>query len=476
MRVNRFFKLLAALTLLSPWTMLPAHSVDYNCTSFSIPNWDHPDWSISNSKDLRIVFTWRVNDPQQCVAGLEKVTGLKNFFVKYSSPTQNFDTTWNFERSGDVAVVTATFEVPIQWLQAWDNTGEKYSTGMQQNFPDIQNTLMGLNDQAGKHLGDVHGEISKATLWGIWFSKNQGLDTSQCDYPLGSTNYTPPNIPLNPDFEVKILEYGYNPKIQISVNSTKNCIFLLHSGPLKATSDNLSLGAKYLSEAPFWNHASQVFFSSILGSQNQIIQIGIGGFARNCNCNPSGGANIPFAELQTEPNLVSHTDFLSQVSEEIRVTSSLDLNGVPQNAAEVGIYVGYYYWYNSAPTSGSGRWMINWTSPSTFTATYQNGFYSSPIRVMQYQSHYISIPLKDLLLSPEVKAAADKAAADKAAADKAAADKAAADKAAADKAAADAKTKSASSTKSTITCVKGKLVKKIPAYTFSCPKGYKVQK
>jgi 5-hydroxyisourate hydrolase-like protein (transthyretin family) len=65
-----------------------------------------------------------------------------------------------------------------------------------------------------------------------------------------------------------------------------------------------------------------------------------------------------------------------------------------------------------------------------------------------------------------------KAAADKAAADKAAADKAAADKAAADKAAAEAKAKAAATKKTTITCVKGKLTKKVTASKPKCPVGY----
>jgi hypothetical protein len=71
------------------------------------------------------------------------------------------------------------------------------------------------------------------------------------------------------------------------------------------------------------------------------------------------------------------------------------------------------------------------------------------------------------------KAAADKAAADKAAADKAAADKAAADKAAADKAAADkAAADKAAADKKLVTCVKGKVVKKVVA-NGKCPSGYK---
>jgi hypothetical protein len=78
------------------------------------------------------------------------------------------------------------------------------------------------------------------------------------------------------------------------------------------------------------------------------------------------------------------------------------------------------------------------------------------------------------------KAAADKAAADKAAADKAAADKAAADKAAAAKAAAAkaaaakaAAAKAAAAKKTTITCVKGKLIKTVTAVNPKCPTGYK---
>ena len=71
------------------------------------------------------------------------------------------------------------------------------------------------------------------------------------------------------------------------------------------------------------------------------------------------------------------------------------------------------------------------------------------------------------------KAAADKVIADKVIADKVIADKAAADKVIADKAAAAAKAKAAAAKKKTITCVKGKLTKKVTAVKPVCPKGYK---
>jgi hypothetical protein len=155
-------------------------------------------------------------------------------------------------------------------------------------------------------------------------------------------------------------------------------------------------------------------------------------------------------------------------------------------------------------------------SKTPMSISYNAGFFSSapsPLKLNWAPPGQICN-----LVSPAAKAAADKAAADKAAADKAAADKAAADKAAADKAeaaiaaanaatdaanakadaankaaelaaitaqlnakaAADAKTaanlalKLAKSKKaSTITCVKGKLSKKVTGVNPKCPSGYK---
>jgi len=96
------------------------------------------------------------------------------------------------------------------------------------------------------------------------------------------------------------------------------------------------------------------------------------------------------------------------------------------------------------------------------------------------ESYLVKVKIEEAKQEADAKAAADKAAADKAAANKAAADKAAADKAAADKAAADkaaadkaAADKATSVKKTTITCVKGKLIKKVTAVKPKCPAGYK---
>ena len=119
-------------------------------------------------------------------------------------------------------------------------------------------------------------------------------------------------------------------------------------------------------------------------------------------------------------------------------------------------------------------------APSTFNMTIGSDFENGPSKLYVVATGIASLPI-DVTISggsnkiAEEKAAADKAAADKAAADKAAADKAATDKAATDKAAADllGQQKAVASKKIILTCVKGKLTKKVIAVKPACPKGYK---
>jgi len=118
----------------------------------------------------------------------------------------------------------------------------------------------------------------------------------------------------------------------------------------------------------------------------------------------------------------------------------------------------------------------SWTALVQIPATAESGKYSLSISV-PFDANGLSggfVQTKDAIWvgTAAEKAALDKAAADKIALDKATAEKAAADKAAADKAAAD-KAKAASLKKTTITCVKGKLTKKVTAVKPKCPVGYK---
>jgi hypothetical protein len=132
------------------------------------------------------------------------------------------------------------------------------------------------------------------------------------------------------------------------------------------------------------------------------------------------------------------------------------------------------------------------------SANWKTSYATSPQALAFITERLGAVKAAETVAVAATKAAADKAAAEKAAADKAAVDKAAADKvtadlkakqeaeakAAADKVAADLKAKQeaeakaaadkvAASKKITITCIKGKLTKKVTAVKAVCPAGYK---
>ena len=118
------------------------------------------------------------------------------------------------------------------------------------------------------------------------------------------------------------------------------------------------------------------------------------------------------------------------------------------------------------------------------SANWKTSYATSPQALAFITERLGAVKAAETVAAAATKAAADKSAADKAAAEKAAADKAAVDKAAADKATADLKAKQeaeakaaadkvAAKKKITITCVKGKLTKKVTAVKPVCPAGYK---
>ena len=454
-----------------------SHATDYACSTYYVHNGDNPDWTVSKEKDLQIVFTWNIFDPKQCISKIDKyvtnpeicVLCVHGFTINYTFPQIKLPQSWKLIRSGDYVVVTASVEVPIDWLEASPNDG----TNSNQLMEDVFSGLVSLQGSDDKFLGNVQGSISKPTLWGIWFSKNQGINTSDCNFPSADSIYESPKNPIEPKIEYKVLSYGSKPIIQIDIKESRNCIFLVHSGPLESVTDSTSQ-AKYFAESPFWKRPAIKFFSSILTSPDKLIQVGSGNFASNEKSKFYPMSNYPWATITSQPKNIMHSDSISGSDNSLTIKSTLELSSNFQSTDSVGIFIGYYYWYSGGASSLSGGWRITWTSSSTFTATYSPSSYSSPLRLMQYQTRFISIPADALLLSP-----ADKAAADKAAFIKAANEKAAADKLIAEKTFADwlAQQKVAEvKRKTTIICLKGGVIKKVTAIKPSCPKGYKKKK
>ena len=138
------------------------------------------------------------------------------------------------------------------------------------------------------------------------------------------------------------------------------------------------------------------------------------------------------------------------------VTSSSDggTNSIVQFSAPSGANYGGIF----TSSAGTPR-DRSWSAQIQIPATAEGGKYSLSISV-PFDANGLSGGFVNTRDAIWVGTAAEKAALDKAALDKAAADKAAAAKAASVK-------------KTTITCVKGKLIKRVTAVKPKCPAGYK---
>ena len=119
-----------------------------------------------------------------------------------------------------------------------------------------------------------------------------------------------------------------------------------------------------------------------------------------------------------------------------------------------------------ATTSNFSTTSIAPMVPSTFEFTIGSNFENGPSKMYVVANGIASLPIDVTISGGYDKVAADKVVSDKAAAELKA--KQEADKAAADKAAIAAGPK-----KITITCIKGKLSKKVSSIKPSCPSGYK---
>ncbi|MFM8008004.1 MAG: hypothetical protein ACKO86_24390, partial [Dolichospermum sp.] len=72
-----------------------------------------PRWSYSTQKDLKILATWSISDPNKCIQQLDTVgdrissysdLNLNNFVYKYVYPRKELPTVWQFFRDNDQVI------------------------------------------------------------------------------------------------------------------------------------------------------------------------------------------------------------------------------------------------------------------------------------------------------------------------------------------------------------------------------------
>jgi len=463
--------LIVILTLLTAFLTVPASAADYSCQRPPETLGQEPTWSTSGNKDLKFVVSWAFKDPENCIVGIEEpseVTGSGYFHWNYGIDFRKefqFLAKWTVSRDGDMALVSAETEFPIALLLSLPNRNlDGLSLDLTQTYQKFEvSAWLKVRENGGLGYSRIRGTYGLSQLWGTWFSKNQGIGTSECK-------------PLAPDFQgyvnskyrldYKVLASGPKPVVEVSIEEPSNCIFLIHSGPLAQVKRIAKYGSGgYLAEHPFWSGEAPTYFDSILKSPNQVVQIGTGNFIGPRYVSSLAYPDENILGVDSSPTqTLSHFDTVRREGNKVIVTTTIDGSQItPRDSGNLTIYTGFYSWYSRDSSYYPGGWRVSF-SGNTWSARYSSGTIIPGGLFMSYTTDAIKIPSADLFLSAEAKAKQEADA-------KAAAgikEKQEADA----KAAAGIKTKS----KVTINCVKGSIIKKVTALKPKCPAGYKQQK
>ena len=508
-------------------SIVPTNAVDA-CAGydpFSNPGFEAetPDWKVLNGPKMIFQVTWTFTDKNKCIIGPSSTRGPR--LIK-AGTTALPETSWQLGRTSDgFTLVRATFEVPMSWFE-FSNFNRTGGEAIKFQFVDIKHNGRPLADY-GYGLTPLRGTFYWDDLWAIYFAKKQGIYSENCDViksekPYGAT------VKYLPDFKYRVESPGKSPTLNVDIADIRQCIHLVGVSPVIKNEYPRSIFSdfpltfdidRYYAHYSFWDSPNY----APLFDNNQIpkLRIAQGDFARTTSVPRTLESDPELHEILSPVTELNHTDTLVRDKTRVTISSKLDLSAIDISKVTpdsiTGVYVGYYYPYSGTNSCSPSRVTVTGSGPTT-KLNYNESSCSSPAQRYQYQTKYIQIPTLDLLYGvgkaeserklfleakaakelkakqeAEAKAAAElkakqeaevKAAAELKAKQEAEA-KAAADKAAGEKIIADAKAEAARilaaakaaavTKKTTITCVKGKLVKKVTAVKPKCPSGYRAK-
>ena len=492
-----------------------AHAVDYTCNRTPNSQGTEPIWTTSKEKNLDFIVSWSFDDPENCVVSAGSSDNF--FYSPRAGKTYYFPAKWTVTHDNGKTLVSAETSFPIQLLESLANRNYDGNGLDLVQVSQEYKVIAPIFFKNQSIQGSLTGKFGLAQLWGIWFSKNQGLFPDNCN-PDSSRAYSEErNTTLKTEVSWKILESGQNPRIEIRISETSNCIFLVHSGPIDkikslSTSEIQPAPGKFQAEHAFWDGEAPAYFNKILSEPKKLVQVGIGEFTTSPVYEKYHlDFKTDITPISIPPTqIIEHSDSVTRKGNEVVLTTTLDASKLNLLVDKfITVYVGFYNWYTQGTSFTSGGWTIKY-SGNSWTARYYPGGTIPGGSYMFYTTRALKIPVFDLIASEVEKAAAElkakqeaeakaaaelkakqeaeakaaaelkakqeaeaKATADKIAAIKAAAEAAADARAAEIKAEEEAAAKAAASKKTTITCVKGKLTKKVTAIKPVCPSGYK---
>lgn len=413
---QKYISLLLLVTFSFSTISAPSYAEDYSCLQSPDTMGTDPDWKTSGAKDLKFVVSWAFKDPESCIVGIDPSWDYKFRFPKdlFGGNYYDFPATWKVSRDGEMALVSAETEFPIALLQALnhiDNTDS--DTYFSQFFKKYKiDAKLRLKRAGGYITQSISGEYGFPQIWGHWLSKNQGIYPDKC-MPDG-------NSTINVDW--KILESGLKPTLEISLRQEKDCIFLIHSGPLESYKVKSFVNPVWLTQAeyPFWMGPGTVYFKNIISKPKELIQIGLGDYIKKGNWDSKSIAtgSREFRDDGSESFLrsltvarfpsqvLSHEDSVARENNVIKINTTIDGLKLDSTSTDVvTVLLGIYAWYESPPGYSPSGWSITF-SGNSWTARYSKGGSLPPGTMMSYENIAIKIPIADLFLSPEAKATA----------------------------------------------------------------------
>ena len=528
-----------SLTTLVGLSIVPSKADD-RCIGYS-PGMasSTPNWTVLDGSKMIFRVTWAIPDTNSCIIGPYSGTsdpGRGPALIKSSGSPNSFpQTSWQLLRSNDFSVLSATFEVPLSWIESSFAAQAFYFKAI--DFTGMSFRYKGDNF-AGYGFGQtsLYGTFYWDDLWAIYFSKKQSIYSQDCDViesekPYGAT------VKYLPDFTYRVESPGKTPTLNVDIADTRQCIHLVGVLPVVKTGSDLSRLLysptkidEYFAHSAISLKASKEHVSLFVTNQIPKLRIAQGDFARTTPLPKTLDSDIELHEILFPVAEVKHSDTVIRNATRVTISSQLDFSAIDiskiTTESITGVYVGYYYPYTGTLSCYSSRWSVS-NSGSTIKLRYSKGGCLDPAQKYQYQTKYIQIPTLDLLYGvgkadserkaiaeakakqeaeakataelkakqeAEAKATAElkakqeaeaKAAAElkakqeaeaKAKADAEAREAAAiAEREAAAIAEAEAAAKAAAKKKTTITCVKGKLTKKVTAVKPKCPSGYRAK-
>ena len=386
MRKSIIFLIVCLFFTLSAPPLVVANDYLCSASAFKINN-PSPNWSYSTATDLRLLATWQILDPNNCITQIEnRGYGLDDATLTNIYPNKILPTTWGIKRDADQVIITAIFDVPLDWLKAFPNSSN--SVGLLQTLENLSITRQ-LSGKTNQFLGFIYGQLSLAQIWGIWFSKVQKLDNSKCDAPESENTFVYPKSEIVPKVSFNITNHGLAPSVQLNLTETKNCIFLINTPTFDSK--------KYFTS--FWDFGSSEYFPFIASSSEAIVRAGTNMKVSNNRGENSRvfGKLFGYVTIDKYEELVDVNSQVSQSENSIMIDSKLDLTTLKNRKGNVGLYVNYNYWYRGGFSSSSGGWTITWDSPSSYTARYSKGSVNFPGTMMAHNQFFVEIPIAALL-------------------------------------------------------------------------------